>query len=106
MATITIRGDRAIRYLPHIPSVEDDLRMLQAALDTMSVEEKLAVGVDLLRLREGEPLRAFLPTPWVKAELASKATVRPAPLQVAADEPDDHDDDHEDDDHDREEEED
>lgn len=61
--------DNAIRYVPYVPSPEEDQALIDIALKQQPVKQTLQYSQLLLNRAADQPDRLFLPLVWVVEEL-------------------------------------
>ena len=83
----SIRGDKAIRFVPYTPSKEEDEALLRLIVEGMPLPQRLEKALVLLGQADTSPEAPFLPMPWTAAEAPALATLDVEDME------EDHDDD-------------
>jgi hypothetical protein len=65
-----LRSSHALKYVPYVPSAEEDQRLIAVCLDQMPLGERLRIA---RRLLDADPATPFVPTPWVEKGLPPEA---------------------------------
>jgi hypothetical protein len=82
----SIRGDKAIRFVPYLPSKEEDAHLLVVAVEAQTPAVRMEKALNFLRLAADQPDLLFYPTPWSDQVLLTLAPPQPVTATPAAQE--------------------